>query len=158
MKYRNGFVSNSSSASFIVAVNESVPCKHCGRSDMSILDLIDSASNHSGETEVRWTDPRDHLIELEEEIVSEANTLMSYAELDDDDVGGYQNRYKISQLKEWAQNAINSGLKEMAAINAALAAGKRVICFDVDYHDDTLNAVIQEQISNNTIEVIKENG
>ena len=156
MKYRNGFVSNSSSTSFIVALNDSVPCKHCGRSDLSVLDLI---GNHCvGETEIRWTDPRNHLLELEEEIESEANTLRSYADLDDNDVGGYQNRYKISQLKEWAQNAINSGLKEIAAINTAVDAGKRVICFDVDYHDDTLNAVIQEQIYNKTIEVIKENG
>jgi hypothetical protein len=42
MKTRNGFVSNSSSSSFIVAVDPkfSGPCPHCGRSDDNIIERL----------------------------------------------------------------------------------------------------------------------
>ena len=49
MKTRNGFISNSSSTSFIVAVKTDInKCEHCGRSDPSFFDLIEQS-----------TDPRD---------------------------------------------------------------------------------------------------
>jgi len=41
MKIRNGFVSNSSSSSFIIAFKECVPCSHCGRKDTDILKAIE---------------------------------------------------------------------------------------------------------------------
>lgn len=40
MIYRNGFVSNSSSTSFIIEVKRTNVCKHCGRSDPDFIDLI----------------------------------------------------------------------------------------------------------------------
>jgi hypothetical protein len=51
MKKRNGFVSNSSSTSYIVVLNqEANTCPHCGRSDPNLLDTIASASNLSEDT------------------------------------------------------------------------------------------------------------
>jgi hypothetical protein len=41
MKVRTGFVSNSSSASFVVAVKQTEKCPHCGRSDVDFLDLVE---------------------------------------------------------------------------------------------------------------------
>jgi len=42
MKTRNGFVSNSSSSSFVVAVKKNVNiCPHCKRKDINIIELID---------------------------------------------------------------------------------------------------------------------
>ena len=46
MKQRNGFVSNSSSTSFIIAITSSNKCKCCGREDLDILSLIESTSNY----------------------------------------------------------------------------------------------------------------
>jgi hypothetical protein len=46
MKLRKGFVSNSSSSSFIIAIAPSNKCECCGRSDLDILSLIESTSNY----------------------------------------------------------------------------------------------------------------
>ena len=45
MKTRNGFVSNSSSSSFIIALKKNnAPCPHCGRKDPDFLDMVENSS------------------------------------------------------------------------------------------------------------------
>ena len=48
MKLRVGFVSNSSSSSYIIALDEPKKCKECGRSDADILDLISKSTQDYG--------------------------------------------------------------------------------------------------------------
>lgn len=52
MKIRNGFVSNSSSSSFIIEILNSEPCKTCGRSD-NIIDLLEKTNEEETGIEVR---------------------------------------------------------------------------------------------------------
>lgn len=54
MKTRNGFVSNSSSSSFIIALKKvNIPCPHCGRKDPDFLDIIEqSESNRTSKSHV----------------------------------------------------------------------------------------------------------
>lgn len=47
MKYRTGFVSNSSSSSFIIAVKQSKKCKECGRADPNFFDFVETISQGS---------------------------------------------------------------------------------------------------------------
>ena len=53
MKIRQGFVSNSSSSSFIVAFKDSEPCKACGRKNLNIADLIERSSDYYDDNHVR---------------------------------------------------------------------------------------------------------
>jgi hypothetical protein len=58
MKIRTGFVSNSSSSSFVVAVSKCNVCSHCGRGDEDVLDLIEQSvkANDDGETSIDSVD------------------------------------------------------------------------------------------------------
>ena len=44
MKTRNGFVSNSSSSSFVIAVKRNDRCVHCGRKDPDFIDEVEKRS------------------------------------------------------------------------------------------------------------------
>ena len=50
VKIRQGFISNSSSTSFIVAVIPAGKCEHCGRSDVNIFDQLKDKEDYNGNT------------------------------------------------------------------------------------------------------------
>lgn len=50
MKIRNGFVSNSSSSSYIIAFLEN-KCPHCGRSDEQVVDMVASTDRQYYDSE-----------------------------------------------------------------------------------------------------------
>jgi len=55
MKQRNGFVSNSSSSSYVIALRKvNTPCSHCGRKDLDLLDMISEAYNYNDDNRVRY--------------------------------------------------------------------------------------------------------
>jgi hypothetical protein len=64
MKIRMGFVSNSSSSSFIIAVKEGEKCAHCGKSDDSFLDLVRRRESYCDDNEVRSVGMKEVLAKL----------------------------------------------------------------------------------------------
>ena len=66
MKIRNGFVSNSSSSSFVLAIRKSESCPHCGRKDLDILKLIEESGSYDEESCIKSQGHKSVLKKLEE--------------------------------------------------------------------------------------------
>ena len=68
MKIRQGFVSNSSSSSFIIKLpdNKNTPCKTCGHKPPDILDYMRSPGNYGDERQVECEGKKDVLEQIKE--------------------------------------------------------------------------------------------
>jgi len=161
MKIRQGFVSNSSSSSFIVAINPKDKCTHCGRSSPDIVNVLESTQWYD-DTKLEWTDPTEYIEELQQEIYSNQLDLEKYVGMNDDEkiIFNYGSSrdyvYTVKQLRQWANDVINNNEKTINDIKDYIKKGKKVVYFHVDYHEPTLNNMIREQIDNGELEVIYE--
>ena len=67
MKIRNGFVSNSSSSSFIIAIKQiNIPCPHCGSKDPDFLNMIEQSNNYIDDNRVNTKETKETLDYIEE--------------------------------------------------------------------------------------------
>lgn len=158
MKIRNGFVSNSSSTSFTVAFKPPVKCPHCGRSNVSVLDLIERSRDD--ETYIIWNDPTNYIEELQEEIYENQLDLEKWKNMSDDETVSYnygynQHSYTVQQLRKWANGTIDTNTKEINTIREAQEKYGNVVCFSVSYHD-VLNQIVHDEINNGSLILVCE--
>jgi len=128
MKIRNGFVSNSSSSSFVVAIkkDDGEACPHCGRSAPNILKMLEQKECYGGETELEGVG---------------IDAVLVYA----DEIYGDDDYYKdeADTIREKAAKYGNDW--ELAV-------------FSVDYHDEVMSQMIEDGISSGSIEIINKEG
>ena len=91
MKKRKGFVSNSSSTSFVIAIKEADKCPHCGRHDIDFIELIKSKQDD-------YCDNTKICYESAEEILEERI------------IYGYDNEM-TKNLKAQLEEAVSNGMK-----------------------------------------------
>lgn len=167
MKIRTGFISNSSSTSFIIAINPSQRCEHCGRSDPSIIDLLERGSAYYVDENRVRKDPeeiKEYVEQLKYENKEIQRDLDELLKKNDNDIAipaedsyRYSSRaYTVKEVKKWRTDEINENQLLIDGIEKALNDGKEVYEIGVSYHDDTIRQLIKEQVKNKTIEIINE--
>jgi hypothetical protein len=79
MKIRKGFVSNSSSSSYIIAIHESEKCPHCGRSNdltkHDIEEMFSYTNNGFSSSEIRENNYNDILETIKEWYLSDTDNV-----------------------------------------------------------------------------------
>lgn len=74
MKIRNGFVSNSSSSSYVIAYTELDKCPHCGRTDIDVVSMIRDGDDY-GDTYIS--------LEGYDEVLEELESWVDDSDIDD---------------------------------------------------------------------------
>jgi len=155
MKVRTGFVSNSSSTSYIVAVTSKAiePCSRCGRSDMveikklfSYIDRADESSVVSG---------------VQEDLATQQQELKFYQE----EIAEAQRHDPTEKYpKDWyfsygaALDSYRTGLAETQAeivkLQAFAVQHDQLYTIELTYHDELLNKLFQDAIKNGQLIVL----
>jgi hypothetical protein len=128
MKIRSGYVSNSSSSSFIIAVKKElcVVCPTCGRKDPDFIDYVEKHSN-----DICGDETRVKAIGSEKIIDYIRDNWYSY------DDSSEEEKKRKSLIK---------------ALKKAEKDGKRVALVEIAYHYEDVNEEYQIQLNNGSIE------
>ena len=158
MKIRNGFVSNSSSSSFIIAFNPKDQCPYCGRSSPNIVDLINQNTNcrcYSDDTQINWTDPQEYLEEIDKDIGYAKQDILSVKDRKDNDViQTYGSKYTAGELRRERNSDIEGLTKQKTKIQNAINEGKQLVSIRISYHDEIVNNLFKEQVASGEVEVV----
>lgn len=153
MKTRIGFVSNSSSSSYIVAYKKTAACPTCGLTAPDIVDLVRKSEAWSfGDNRVYWTDPTARINEIEQEIESYSQDIESLKKRDP--------KEKVSSYWTVEQN-LKSCEEEVARLSKLRQLlrdhhlnGDNVVCVSISHHD-SLNDTIRELTKNGQLFILE---
>lgn len=135
MKIRHGFVSNSSSSSFIIIAKPSKVCECCGRSDPNLIDLLHNYWENCDSTHV---DARGLRNVLDEE---RGNFCLS--------VGTYWTEEKVKQEAE------NYKKFEEKLTNACKEHGDDIALIRISYHDKVFNTLLESCEKSGSVVVVE---
>jgi hypothetical protein len=125
MKIRNGFISNSSSSSFVIAYKEDkTPCPHCKRVDSEIDSLKTVANN---DEEGGWTDMG------KEEILERLSEDIMCADNDEDEkkiIKKNENKISKLELEGYKFAEVSSSINNCSIENLIRKNKKIIIIID----------------------------
>jgi hypothetical protein len=157
MKIRSGFVSNSSSTSFVIGYKESVPCPHCGRKDPDIIALIERNSSYaSDDTRVERQGP-DFVELLEENIREIENRINDLKRRDPEEITYSSGTYtcKVKNDIEYAQKNLEEAKDLLKLVEDAVKNQFNVADIAISYHDSEMREIFFAAEKNGTIVILK---
>lgn len=139
MKVRSGFVSNSSSSSFVIAIRKQEPCECCGRTDPDFLEAVTAAGNYDADSEV-CADTREEVLDYLKEAV------------EDDSDGAVSLDADPDQLDEgyWCV----ASLRAYQEIKAGKWDDWDLARVRISYHNPTLDHILHQGQKGGSIEVL----
>lgn len=117
MKSRTGFVSNSSSSSYIVAFKSAEPCPHCGRRDPDFLEMLDKSHIYCDDNEVDAVGMENIIAnstewdsdEYKEKRIADLTELLSPYNKDDFVLAYFSISYHDDSMKVILKNMVEAG-------------------------------------------------
>lgn len=156
MKIRSGFVSNSSSSSFILAIKStsSVPCPHCKRVGIPITEFF--SNDRYDEDKLSWDDPTEYLREIQAEIDGCKRQNAEYSQYNPNEIAPstYGGTATYGDHIRWNGLHIAANEKLVDKIQAAQKAGHQVIEVVLDNHNTTIWNILRALENSGDIEVI----
>ena len=167
MKLRLGFVSNSSSSSFILAYKKSEPCVHCGRSDPNIMDLISDDNNSNNDDNRIYHYTAESILSSKyEQLNSEQNEYNNW-KLRDHNSEHSRFRY-LSNLEDkvriitvgdhlkYVKEKIDRIKNEIKQIEVYKNEKEWTVCsFSISQHNTTIKDVIDSSVKHGSIVILE---
>lgn len=161
MKIRNGFVSNSSSSSFIIQVNaDSEKCPTCGHTPESVIDLVQRLDNYGGSCDDSSVDTIDEYIadRLECEIASTKNYIAELEKRDPDEITHPNIPHATMTVKhsiECCEEELAEYETEIAKYRQLEAEGKKLYHLQVSYHDNLVQHILDENVAAGLVTILE---
>lgn len=146
MKQRKGFVSNSSSSSFIIAYEPSLTCPHCGRSDVDFADMIRASSDSYEDTHVVRKNAGDVLNDLYTQLTIKNNDIKKLSVRNpQENMGSYYGSWTVGQEIKSVTDEIEELIKTIDKVKEYMQKQWNVIEINLSHHAEE----IYEHLRNN---------
>jgi hypothetical protein len=158
MKIRNGFVSNSSSSSYIIKIADSEPCPTCGRCNPNIVDHIQNRTYYcDDETGMDYDCKESVLKDIEANINDAKARLEGFFRLKPHEIPPEYKRWGCKTTAEEFIIDTHEELRRLHERHKIISAIEgEVYGIRISYHDEHVQHIFDQGVKEGSIEIIED--